>query len=222
MLKPETIKANTPISHKKSELFIDLANLYNALVGSQKLTELFTPKMQGISDEIEKFQEGAWLHSKPIDPADGSLLSQVAAKLIPCHRRKRSLFTNLVAFVNAAGESNELGDLSVSSTEMDKGLVEYDESLKNLEATLFRVTNGIIVPSEEDAKELAENIVQPTNEDETATEEDEFVEVLTLKVKKKFLNDHKNKSEIEARLDEIESDFTWLFDENVKVEWGVI
>ena len=177
-LTPETFGKNVPLSYRKKVLFTNVFNLYNSLVDSEKLVAMFSPTMQAIANEIKDFQDnGAYLHHKHIDPSKGPL-SLVASLNLPYHKRKRALFTNLVAFINAAGENEELGNVSVSSTEMDEKLVEYDECLKSLEAAIEQEMKHAVPDSNEPAED------EPTDSnDEDDQDSDGYDYTLAVKFK---------------------------------------
>ena len=125
IITQETMSKDLPQSRRKSKLFLSLVGLYNAIVGSDLYNEL-DEDMKGIVSEINDYQNGRWLQPKYIDP-NYSKFNKVAVSLMPYHRRKRALFTNLVAFVNLAGKNEKLADFDGSENESFKtSLAEID------------------------------------------------------------------------------------------------
>lgn len=92
-ISEETIKKNTPISHRKADFYNVLISIFHLIT----TTCVLRGELERIASAIRDFSEnGSYLPNAPFN--GDSALGMVAKARMPRHRRKIALFTNLVRF----------------------------------------------------------------------------------------------------------------------------
>ena len=174
-ISEETIKKNTPISHRK-------ADFYNALIGIFHLittTCVLRGELERIASAIRDFSEnGSHLPNAPFN--GDSALGMVAKARMPRHRRKIALFTNLVRFA-------QLSAYNLSEDyEGEKDFSTDDAEMQETITKVFAAFSGLIandlqrVVSEDTDSEYTDNEQNDANSE--SEDDDEGSEWVTKKV----------------------------------------
>lgn len=126
-----TINKNRPVSKRKAAMYDAMVAIYKVVTESEEYDENLNGELGTIANNIFEFStNGAYLPPFKVSDFGDSALGAAVKKLLPRHKRKRALFTNLAMFVKLVGD-NDLEDKEVNE-QVKSDLSHWSEELESV------------------------------------------------------------------------------------------